>query len=132
MTRNAEERRWLRKLERQFKYVKYEGTTFQWVDHREYTPDYYIGEHVDGRPVYIEIKGVPSYEQVRKVAYTAEQNNVHIWVVLLSNSEAPSGKTWQKVYTERGVPCAVNHIPNEWESKIKPEYRRVYEVRVDT
>jgi hypothetical protein len=53
--------------------LRYEPLTLDYAIHTKYTPDFYLGLHTDGKPVYLECKEWLAYEDVGKYRYFCEQ-----------------------------------------------------------
>jgi len=97
--------------------IVYEPCRFPWrdVETHHYTPDVYLGQHVDGRPVYLELKGKPTVQEIKKLRNVIMCNpHAHFWCLLYVNKKANLRQRWSDVYADYGIPCFVGVIPPKW------------------
>ncbi len=103
-------------------WVKYEPDKFRWKDPTQhtYTPDLFLGYALDGKPVYLELKGQPDYNECNKLKWVMQQNpNAHFWVLLYRDSKTPNGKMWSDVYRDYHVPVCIGTVPDTWLRQLK-------------
>lgn len=106
--------------------LTYEPVTYPWVDPRirKYTPDFFLGVNkLTDKLVYLEVKGMPSWFEVNKVKFCQEQNNIEVWVLLLSNTKVNKKRYWLDVYLDAGIrTAAAKHLPTIWLEDLKDDY----------
>lgn len=96
-----------------YPHLRYEPHTFEYTIPTRYTPDFYLGLHADGKPIYIECKEWLPYEDVTKYKHFCEQYP-QIHLAFLVKSIQPRTLQRLAVFAWDVEVSSLNVLPPRW------------------